>query len=374
MRCWSSGSAQTASSRTSEVRGVQRRGCAGQAGTEAVTSRTRSWRRSSHATASAPRCRSSWASHRRPLRTRQLPSSTTTPQASVSTIRRRSRPSVGIQGRTLGQQRLNVFQRAADIWAAELDSPIAITVLASMEPLACTATTATLGSAGVRFIISDFAGVGLFPGAEFPNTWYGTPLASKRSGVNVLGDIPRPSPARRPRTSGPGSTRRSASPDLSHRQLLVLRVRYQPGAGTEQPAGGAAPRDSATGSASSSSPASRPVRRSGGLGDIYGQYLLDTTAGLTWNQMTNAQRAASAINSRRLVWNGAEVTSDVPSVMRPGRPRCGCLSPAGIAGTYDIGTAPSGRAVVSGRHGRRRARHLTRPTPPARRRRMAARR
>jgi hypothetical protein len=99
-------------------------------------------------------------------------------------------PIGGNPGTTLGQQRLNVFQRAADVWAAELDSPIPITVLASMEPLSCTATAATLGSAGVRAIFRDFAGVGLFPGAEFPNTWYGTPLASKRSGVNVLSVIP----------------------------------------------------------------------------------------------------------------------------------------------------------------------------------------
>jgi hypothetical protein len=73
--------------------------------------------------------------------------------------RQQQRPGVGLNdptpvapvggnpGTTLGQQRLNVFQRAADLWAAELDSPITITVLASMEPLACTATTATLGSA-----------------------------------------------------------------------------------------------------------------------------------------------------------------------------------------------------------------------------------
>jgi len=85
----------------------------------------------------------------------------------------------------------------------------------------------------------------------------------------------------------------------------------------------------------------------GGLGDIYGQHLLDTTASLTWNQMTNAQRAASAINSRKLVWNGATVAAEVPSVMAHGRPSLRVLSPAGIAGPYDIGPASFGPPLSS---------------------------
>jgi hypothetical protein len=109
-------------------------------------------------------------------------------------------PVGGNPGTTLGQQRLNVFQRAADLWAAELDST-AITVLASMEPLACTATTATLGSAGARFIFSDFGSVSsFFPGAEFPNVWYGAALASRRAGVDILSLIPAPPAGSPPNT------------------------------------------------------------------------------------------------------------------------------------------------------------------------------
>ena len=151
-------------------------------------------------------------------------------------------PVGGNPGTTLGQQRLNVFQRAADLWAAELDSPATITVLASMEPLACTATTATLGSAGARFIFSDFGSVSpFFPGAEFPNVWYRSALAGQ--------------PARRRGHSEPhsGSARRKSSEHrhqsplqfgdgqarMPDRQLLVLRPRYQRASGAEQPAGGA---------------------------------------------------------------------------------------------------------------------------------------
>ena len=237
-------------------------------------------------------------------------------------------PVGGNPGTTLGQQRLNVFKKAAEIWAGELDSPIEITVLASMEPLACTATTATLGSAGQRFIYSDFNGVGLFPGAEFPDVWYGSALASKRAGLNVLiADPPTgvtgPVTDIRARFNSElgktgcltGSfwyygfdTNQAAS---QNNLLVVLLHELAHGLGFQQFA------NITTG------------EQIDGQGDIYGQYLLDTTAGLTWNQMTNAQRAASSINSRKLVWDGATVASGVPAAMAYGRPSLKVTAPAG---------------------------------------------
>ena len=94
-------------------------------------------------------------------------------------------PVGGNPGTTLGQQRLNAFQFAANVWGSTLDSPVEIKILATFEPLSCTATTATLGSAGTIFIWSDFGSVGFFPGAEFPATWYHNALANKRAGVDV---------------------------------------------------------------------------------------------------------------------------------------------------------------------------------------------
>ena len=253
-------------------------------------------------------------------------------------------PVGGNPGTTLGEQRLNVFKKAAEIWAAELDSPVAITVLASMEPLACTATTATLGSAGTRFIISDFTGVGLFPGAQFPNTWYGTALASRRAGFDVLegpGPGPVPNTDIRARFNSeigkPGcltgsfwyyglDTNQAAS---QNNLLVVLLHELAHGLGFQQFA------SITTGA------------QIGNMGDIYGQYLLDTTASLTWNQMTNAQRAASAINSRKLVWDGATVASGVPAAMAYGRPSLKVTAPAGIAGTYEIGTASFGAQLTA---------------------------
>jgi hypothetical protein len=57
-------------------------------------------------------------------------------------------PVGGNTGTTLGSQRLNAFQRAAELWGALLDSDVEIRIKATFEPLECTATTGTLGAAG----------------------------------------------------------------------------------------------------------------------------------------------------------------------------------------------------------------------------------
>ena len=255
-------------------------------------------------------------------------------------------PVGGNPGTTLGQQRLNVFKKAAEIWGAELDSPIEITVLASMEPLTCTATAATLGSAGQRFIYSDFDGVLLFPGAEFPNIWYGSPLASKRAGQNMLVVDP-PTDVVGPVTD----IRARFNSNLGQPNCLTGSFWYY-GFDTNTPVGqnnlltvllhelahGLGFQDFAT-----LTNGSQILN----MGDIYGHYLFDTTVGLHWNDMTNAQRAASAVNTRRVVWDGPPVGAELPGVMAFGRPLLRVTSPAGIAGIYEVGTAVFGAPLTA---------------------------
>ena len=57
-------------------------------------------------------------------------------------------PVGGNAGTTLGQQRLNAFQFAANVWGSTLDSKVEIRILATFEPLSCTTSSAVLGSAG----------------------------------------------------------------------------------------------------------------------------------------------------------------------------------------------------------------------------------
>src|SRR5437773_1660297 len=80
-------------------------------------------------------------------------------------------------GTTLGQQRLNAFQFAANIWGATLNSNVTITIRASWASLTCTTTTAVLGQAGAAGIFKDF------PNAPVAGTWYAAALANALSGV-----------------------------------------------------------------------------------------------------------------------------------------------------------------------------------------------
>ncbi len=88
-------------------------------------------------------------------------------------------PVGGNPGTTVGQQRLNAFQYAADIWGSILSSPVPIYIQSSFTPLACTATAATLGSAGALQVFGDF------PNAELADTWYHVALANKLAGADL---------------------------------------------------------------------------------------------------------------------------------------------------------------------------------------------
>ena len=59
-------------------------------------------------------------------------------------------------GTTVGQQRQIVYRFAMDLWGAVLKSDVPIKVGASFQRLNCTATGATLGSAGANWIDRDF--------------------------------------------------------------------------------------------------------------------------------------------------------------------------------------------------------------------------
>ena len=59
-------------------------------------------------------------------------------------------PVGGNSATTLGQARLNVLIEAGRIWSAQLSSSVPIVVEASFDPLACSATTGTLGTAGAH--------------------------------------------------------------------------------------------------------------------------------------------------------------------------------------------------------------------------------
>jgi CHRD domain-containing protein/PA domain-containing protein/Calx-beta domain-containing protein len=232
-------------------------------------------------------------------------------------------PVGGNGGTTLGQQRLNAFQFAANVWGATLNSSSTIVVRATWEPLSCTANTAALGSAGTIEIWRDF------PGSLFPDTWYGSALANALSG----GDLNSGSAEIRARFNvNLGNTgcldgvhwyygldnNHGADVDL----VAVLLHEFSHGFGFQTFT------NSSTGSQMNGAPT------------IYDRFLFDNSTSKLWIQMTDAERQASAINTRNLAWNGPQVSGDVHSVL--GTPAVRVNSPASIAGSYAVGTASFG--------------------------------
>jgi hypothetical protein len=93
-------------------------------------------------------------------------------------------PEGGNPGTTRGQQRLNVFEYAADFWGDRLESmtgggaDIEIVVDAAFDTLFCSGGGAVLGSAGPFNIARDFAGA-------IPATWYPFALADAVAGSDL---------------------------------------------------------------------------------------------------------------------------------------------------------------------------------------------
>lgn len=92
-------------------------------------------------------------------------------------------PIGGNPGTTLGGQRLNAFQYAADLWGAALTSAVPIRIAARFNPMGGSATSATLGSCGPAAVFRDFVG------ASRASTWYVSAQASSLAGSDVDGSL-----------------------------------------------------------------------------------------------------------------------------------------------------------------------------------------
>lgn len=224
-------------------------------------------------------------------------------------------PIGGNPGTTLGQQRLFAFQRAAEIWAARLDSNVPIRIRAQFTALGA----GVLGSAGPVSVVRNFAG------APLANTWYHIALANKLAGVDLnpaADDINANFSTNFNFYLGLDNNH-GPQPDL----VAVLLHEFAHGLGFSQLA------NLNTGALFNGSP------------DHYNSKLFDLTLGLFWPQMTNAQRAASATRFGRVVWDGSFVTAGVPNVLLLGSPEVRVTNPAPIAGVFQFGTAAFGPAV-----------------------------
>jgi PA domain/Thrombospondin type 3 repeat len=244
-------------------------------------------------------------------------------------------PVGGNPGTTLGQQRLNAFEYAASIWEAAIDSNVTIRVRANFGPLGCTATSATLGSAGPRGIWANT------PNIRETQTWYAVALANKQAGIDVDPTVDDLSASFNANIGTPGCLQNSGgwyygldtftnlAPNGATRTNLVAVLLHEFGHGLGF---------------------TTFVNRINGeylgfptlpLPDVYLKRIYDNTMNMYWNQMSAAQRLTSRLNDGRLAWAGATVMAEAPNVLQ----RSGQLavsSPSSIAGSYAFGLAEFG--------------------------------
>ncbi|HEY8184522.1 MAG TPA: PA domain-containing protein, partial [Pyrinomonadaceae bacterium] len=232
-------------------------------------------------------------------------------------------PVGGNPGTTLGQQRLNAFQFAANIWGATLVSNSPITVRADWQALSCTSNSAVLGSAGAASIFRDFTG------APFSGTWYSVALANAINGSDLNGAAQEINAHFNVNLGNPGcldNIHFYLGLDNNHGNdtdlVTVLLHEFSHGLGFQTFT------SADTGMLNS------------GFPSIFDRFLLDNTSGKTWIQMTDAERQASAVNTGHLAWNGSNVTSQTSNVLAT--PRLRVNSPPAIAGNYVVGTASFG--------------------------------
>jgi len=217
---------------------------------------------------------------------------------------------------TRGAQRLAVFQRAANILGAQLQSSVQIKVGANFDSFnadpdfqqpACSTGGGILGFAGPGSFARDFTN------APVAGTWYPIALAEARAGADLNGtgneisasfnsDVDASCLGAGTRfwygttSTSPSGNLLALLPvvlhELSHGLGFLTLVCTAPlGCGSGSPQGSFA----------------------GGFPDIWTNFLANSSnPALIWRNMSNAQRAASATGDPSTVWTGANVTSAIP--------------------------------------------------------------
>ena len=241
-------------------------------------------------------------------------------------------PIGGNTGTTLGQQRLQAFTYAANIWGSTLTSAVPIVINAQFSALTCTATSAVLGSAGATSIFRDFTN------APKPATWYSYALANKISGAYLgtanAAQINANFNANLGQPTCLANTYFYLGLDNNHGSnvdfVTVLLHEMGHGIGFQTLTNGA------TGSVIGSYPS------------VWDHYLLDNTNNLLWKDMTAAQRKASSLKPNGLSWTGARVSAAAPAVLSYASQLAISGAPAGAAaGVYRVGDASFGPPLAN---------------------------
>lgn len=227
-------------------------------------------------------------------------------------------------GSNLGELRMNLLNAVAQHWGQMLNSDVTITIGTTFDPLFCSGNSAVLGQAGITGSFANF-------GAGLPDTAYHVALAESLAGVNLNGGNVEI-------TAVFNSTVDSGNPGCLN------------GGGFYYGTDGAAPVGTARlfpvalhelahglgfgHLADVGSGGSGAFTGSGGFPDAFSRNLFDLETDESWDQMTNGERLASAVNDPDLVWDGAAVTAALSLWLGPA-PEVEINAPPGIVGVHE---------------------------------------
>lgn len=248
------------------------------------------------------------------------------------------RPFSGAPGNpaaTLGQARLNLVVSVLGAWANTLESTVSIDVSVVWTEMFCSEQSgATLGAAGTTSI---FRGPDLVGGAIDENTWVGAPLAEARLGENLTGD---------PSTDG--------LPDIVvflnqaiDDECLGADTGFYYGLDDNSPVNQIALAPTilhelghGLGFANFTDESAGTFIE--GFPSVFDRLVRDEVLDMTWDELTDAQRVASATRARQLSWDGTGANQDAATRLDSGVPELLIQQPPEIAGIMEINTASFG--------------------------------
>jgi hypothetical protein len=210
-------------------------------------------------------------------------------------------PIGGNIGVTLGQQRQNVIHFAARLLEQVIDSSIPITIDAEFDSLSCNASAATLGYGGPS--TNHFGNSG--SSYPFANTYYPQALANSINGFDLNtvrsdmtlsfnSDIDNNNNCLDNRNWYYGLDGGASIQDIDFLSVVLHEILHGIGFSTLT--------NRSTG------------QRLNNRDDIFIRMLEDHSTGLTWQQMTDAERAASATGDPDLHWIGSNVQANITNL------------------------------------------------------------
>lgn len=248
-------------------------------------------------------------------------------------------PLGGNAGTTIGQQRLNAYQRALDLWGSVLKSKVTIHVVGSFSafpPAQCAGNV--LAQAGAIQIFANF------PNAPKKDTWYGVALANALAGEDLA-----------PGELGPEDGFNGAdivaqfNGGIGQPGCIPGSTWYY-GLDNNAPAGTVDFLNTFMHEVGHGLGFANFITETNGLPpaypdfpwpDIYMSNTLDTDLGLTWDKLTPAQIVTSAVNTGKIVWSGKQVTKSAPLFLGPFE-TLKITAPAAISKELATGTAAFG--------------------------------